>query len=76
MSKVLPQDTMVVLLTELQLADGAVNILGRRGKPAEDYAKSFTKQILDKHGVSSEDFEESMRYYSYYVKKMNAILGS
>ena len=73
MAKVLPQDTMVVVLTELQLAEGAVNIKTRQGKLAAEYARSFSDQVLEKHGISTDVFNESMRYYSFYVEKMDKI---
>ena len=73
MSLVLPSDSMVVLITDLQLADGAVNILAKQGKPKTEYASAFTQQVLEKHNVSEESFTESLRYYSFHIEKMDKI---
>jgi hypothetical protein len=72
-SLVLPRDSMVILLTDLQLADGAVNIRSKQGKPKVEYASSYTNQVLEKHGVSREAFLESMRYYSYNIEELDKI---
>jgi hypothetical protein len=73
MSKVLPEDTMVVLLTDLQLVDGAVSLKGRTGKPVGEFSKAYTDLILKKHKIDREVFDESIRYYSFYIEKMDAI---
>ena len=73
MAEVIPEDTMVVLMTEMQLIDGAMNLRAKEGKPMADYASAYSQQVLDKHGISRESFTESIRYYSYYIEKMNAI---
>jgi hypothetical protein len=73
MSLVLPKDSMVVLLTDLQLADGAVNLLAKQGKPKVEYASAYTNQVLERHEVSKEAFTESLRYYSYYIEELDEI---
>ena len=73
MELVLPQDSMVVLLTDLQLVDGAVNLKSRSGQRQSDYANAYTEQVLEKHGVSNEQFTESIRYYSYYIEELDKI---
>jgi len=73
MAQVLPEDTMVVLMTEMQLIDGAINLKGRKGEPMSQYAEAYSQQILERHGITEESFKESIRYYSYYIDKMNDI---
>jgi hypothetical protein len=73
MTRVLSEDSMVVLLTDLQLVDGAVSLKARGGKPVYDFSKAYTDLILQKHHVEREVFNESIRYYSFYVEKMDAI---
>jgi len=73
MSRVLPQDSMIVLLTDLQLVDGAVSMKARTGKPVREISLAYTDLILQKHHVEKETFDESIRYYSYYAEKMDAI---
>jgi hypothetical protein len=73
MSLVLPKDSMVVLLTDLQLADGAVNLEAKQGKPKFEYASAYTELVLEKHSVSKETFKESLRYYSYHIEEMNEV---
>lgn len=73
MENVLSKDSMIVLLTELQLVDGAVNMNARKGKPLIEYARAYTKQVLDQHGIQRDVFEESIRYYSFHIEEMDAI---
>jgi hypothetical protein len=73
MGLVIPQDSMVILMTDLQLVDGAVNLKSRSGKSLSDYANAYTDQVLEKHGVSREEFTESIRYYSFHIEKMDKI---
>ena len=70
---VLPRDSMVVLLTDLQLVDGAVNLKSRGNQRLEEYSSAYTNQVLDKHGISKEAFTESIRYYSFYIEEMDRI---
>jgi len=73
MSKVISQDSMVSLLTDLQLVDGTVNLRAKEGKPMADYASAYFQKMLDKHAVSKDEFNESIRYYSFYIEKMDEI---
>lgn len=73
MNLVLSQDSMVVLMTDLQLVDGAVNVKSRGNQLMEEYSSAYTRQVLEKHNLSHEVFSESMRYYSYHVEKMDEI---
>lgn len=73
MSLVIPQDSMIVLLTDLQLVDATINLKAKEGRPISEYAGEYSRQVLDKHGVTREEFNESIRYYSFYVEKMDEI---
>ena len=73
MSLVMPPDSMVILLTDLQLVDGAVNLKTKEGKPKVEYASAFTNQVLEKYNVSKERFNESLSYYTYYIEEMDKI---
>lgn len=73
MSMVIAQDSMVTILTDMQLVDGALNMHERQKLPADVYSRAYTRQVLEKHGVTREEFEESIRYYSYYVEELDAI---
>jgi hypothetical protein len=73
MAKVLSQDTMVVLMTDLQLVEGAVSLKARSGKPVGEFSKAYTDLILKKHNIDQEVFAESIRYYSFHIEKMDAI---
>jgi hypothetical protein len=73
LTKVLTEDSMVALLTDLQLVDGTVSLKARGGKPVYEFSKAYTDVILKKHHVEREVFNESIRYYSFYVEKMDAI---
>ena len=73
MSKVLPADTMVSILTDIQLVEGTVIIQQRKGGNISKLSREYTDDVLAKHHITFDQMEESMRYYTFYTKKMNDI---
>lgn len=73
MELVLPPDTMVSVLTDIHLAEGIVNIEVKKNRPVEQVSGEYFHTVLQKHHISLEAFQESVRYYAYYADKMDAI---
>jgi len=73
MDMVLPADSMISLLTDLHMADGIINTLKSKKQPAGHLANEYYEIILEKHSITREIFEESMRYYSYHAEKLDNI---
>jgi len=73
MDLVLPADIMVDVLTDLHLADAIINMENRKGIPVEQLSGAYFHFVMDKHGITMERFEESVRYYAYYANQMDAI---
>jgi hypothetical protein len=73
MSLVLPEDSMVTLLTDLHLAEGAVTALKSKQHPAGHLSSDYFETILIKHSINKEVFEESMRYYAFHSEKLDKI---
>jgi len=73
MSKVLPPDSMVSLLTDLHLADGIISTLKDKKVSVENMASEYFVVILEKHKIDKTIFEESMRYYAYHTEKFDEI---
>ena len=73
MSLVMPEDSMISLLTDLHLAEGVVNALKSKEHPAGHLSSDYFEAILKKHSINKETFEESMRYYAFHTEKLDRI---
>jgi hypothetical protein len=72
MSKVIPQEKMVEVMTDMHLLEGAV--LQKQRQNAVSYkASPYYNIILEKHQITGEQFEESVRYYTYHTGMMDKI---
>ena len=68
---VISQDSMVMILTDVLLIEGAKvgnNMMGDTLEPPHYY-----RHVYDKFGVSRQSFETSFQYYSERPGQMNAI---
>ena len=73
MDKVMSSKKMIELFTDIQLLDGVVILEQRENKDPKRLANEMFPDILEKHEVSREEFDESMRYYTYHTEKLNKI---
>ena len=73
MDKVLSSKKMVELFTDIQLLDGIVILQQRENKDPKRLANEMFPDILENHQVSREEFDESMRYYTYHTEQLNKI---
>ena len=73
MTKVLPADSMVIVLTDLQIVEGAVNVKHRQKMQPGLKSNVYLESVLEKHGITLDKMEESMRFYSYHTKELDKI---
>jgi hypothetical protein len=73
MNLVIPADSMVTLLTDLHLADGAINTLKFKDKSPGHLSSEYFSVILEKHNIGRDTFEESLRFYAYHTEELNKI---
>ena len=73
MTKVLPADSMVIVLTDLQIVEGAVNVKHRQKMQPGLKSNVYLESVLEKHGITLDKMEESMRYHSYHTKELDKI---
>ncbi len=72
-SRVIPPEKMESLLTDLFLVEGAVSYMADKGTPIDGYSKKYFEEILDKHKVTKDEFEESIKYYTYHIEKLDKV---
>ena len=73
MELVLPADSMVTLLADLHLADGFIVTYKDKKHPVGHLANEYFEAVMQKHSVSEDQFEESMRYYAFYTEELDDI---
>ncbi len=73
MALVIPADTMVSVLTDFHLADGMINIEQKKGRTSSVLAGEYFYTVLERHQLTPEQFDESIRYYSYYTVQLDKI---
>lgn len=73
MDLVIPADSMVSLLTDMHIADGAINTVRLKNQSIKSFSTNYFSQILEKHRIGRDTFEESMRYYAYHTEELNKI---
>jgi hypothetical protein len=70
---IIPADSMVTLLTDLHLADGVISTLKIKDKSLKHLSTEYFSEILEKHKIGRDTFDESMRYYAYHTEELNQI---
>jgi hypothetical protein len=73
MDLVIPADSMATLLTDLHIADGVINNTKLKDKTLKQLSTEYFSEILEKHGISRDAFDESMRYYAYHTEELDKI---
>lgn len=73
MDLVVPADSMVTLLTDLHIADGVINTIKLKDQTIKQISTEYFTEILEKHRIGRDTFDESMRYYAYHTEEMSAI---
>ncbi len=70
----IPRDTMVSIFVDLRLMDAVINYEQRQGTRQVNYIKYYLhNSILDKYGITREQFEESFTYYQTDLEVIDQI---
>jgi len=64
---------MVTLLADMHTTDALIEAQKNKIATENHLSNEYFYAILDKHHIDKETFEESMRYYSYHVEKLDKI---
>lgn len=70
----IPEDTMVLMLTDIHLVEGAK--VGRKIMGDTVLMDVYYRKIFDKYQIDKVKFEESFRFYSNDPKKMDGLYAS
>jgi len=72
-ARVISPEKMESLLTDLFLVEGAVSYMADKGTPIDGYSKKYFEEVLEKHNVTRPEFEESIKYYTYHIEKLDKL---
>jgi len=71
--ELIPREKMILIITDLQLAESLVIVKQSQGKNGMYYTIQNYKTLIKKHEVSPKIFKESINYYSYNISELSAI---
>ena len=69
----LSEEEMVDVITDVQLADGAITYRRTRRIEQKEFRKSVYEQIFENYGITAKILNESMSYYNNSPKQMELI---
>lgn len=72
-SLLIPADSMAIIITDLHLADGAINARKVHKDSLKTVSSAYLNEILTRHNVTKEQFDESMRFYTYDPREISKI---
>lgn len=70
---ILSRDKMVEVLTDIHLTEAALRIKQMSGANMNFYTPYYYRGALAKHGISTEQFRKSIRFYMQNPEKMDKI---
>jgi len=74
LNKVISEDKMTAVLTDLYLVEGVVNMKVRtHRKVIDSISREYFDMVLIKHQLTKEEFDESMLYYTYHIENLDKI---
>jgi len=71
--EILQPDEMVDVLTDMQLAEGALLLKRSHGQPYKKDQERYFNLVFEKHGITQEYFEESLSFYKNHLYKLDEI---
>ncbi len=70
----IPRDTMVSIFVDLRLMDAVLNYEQRQGsRELHEMKYQFHNSILEKYGITREQFEQSFDYYENDMEELDGI---
>lgn len=61
--KIIPRPKMQAVLTDIHIAEGAAKADSIPRDSSDYYARVYHKAVLEKHNLSREKYQRSIRYY-------------
>ncbi len=65
---IIPPDSMVVLIADLQLAESALREFKRLGRESKERNVAMIENIFEKHHTTPERFDASKKYYDQHLE--------
>jgi hypothetical protein len=62
-SHIIPPDSMVLILTDIQVTEAILREYQRTGREDEDRNKRYYQQIFEKYELSNERYDQSIIFY-------------
>lgn len=73
MTKVIPKEKMIKVITDLQIVDGAVATQAKGESQQSKYAQVYLDYVLKENNITKEELDESIRYYAYHIEELDKI---
>ena len=71
---VMPEEQMVQIMKDFMLLEATFNTRLIRMSDKDERMESYSEEILEKHGVSKEDFDASYEYYVYHPVEFESMM--
>ena len=71
--KLIPHDSMVLILTDLQLAEGIVSFERLNRVNKKNLKDTYYQKVLNHYGITAKQFRENMDYYNMQFDEMASI---
>jgi hypothetical protein len=65
---------MISVLTDIQVAEGAINFKRRKRIDVKDLKAAYYNQVFLKHNITANDFKQNMDYYNSSPERIEKIL--
>jgi hypothetical protein len=69
----IPKEEMVLILADIEVAESALREKQNLGHEIEGTDEVFYTYVFSKHGVSKEQFDQSLNYYKSDLKALEEI---
>ncbi|MBQ0056403.1 MAG: DUF4296 domain-containing protein [Bacteroidales bacterium] len=67
---VIDEETMTALLTDVHLAEGLIDVQDAQNRERPEYGQEVMAAVLLKHGITKEQYDTSLVWYSQNLKKL------
>lgn len=71
--KIIPEDLFISVLVDIHIADAGLNVVNLKKKYSNFNADDYYEHVLKRHNVSREQFNETIKYYTYNLNKFDKI---
>jgi len=71
--KAIPEKQFVSVLVDIHIADAGLNVVNLKKNYANFNADDYYDHVLKKHNVTKEQFNETIKYYSFNLNDFDRI---